>query len=81
MKRNSKAARTPDRIGTYFRTEWLTLTFVTLSGLVYNFGLLAGPWFEGKLAQCLTDILGKKSNADAMAVLVCAYIAVTLCKE
>lgn len=78
MKRNSKAARTPDRIGTYFRTEWLTLTFVTLSGLVYNFGLLAGPWFEGKLAQCLTDILGKKSNADAMAVLVCAYIAVTL---
>ncbi len=78
MKRNSKTARTPDRIGTYFRTEWLTLTFVTLSGLVYNFGLLAGPWFEGKLAQCLTDIPGKKSNADAMAVLVCAYIAVTL---
>ena len=28
------------------------------SGLLYNVGLLAGPWFEGRMAQCLTDILG-----------------------
>ena len=35
----------PDRIGSYFRAEWLSLTFVTLAGLVYNIGLLATPWF------------------------------------
>lgn len=33
----------PDRVLSYFRLEWLPLTFVTLSGLVYNIGLLATP--------------------------------------
>ena len=47
----------PNSIDAYFRAEWLPLTFVTLSGLVYNIGLLAGPWYEGKMAQCLADIL------------------------
>lgn len=68
----------PDSIGAYFRAEWLPLTFVTLSGLVYNIGLLAGPWYEGKLAQCLADILQGNEAAGAMAALVAAYVLVTL---
>ena len=56
MKRYDASFR-PDRIGSYFLAEWLTLTLVTISGLIYNLGLLAGPWFEGRLAQCLADIL------------------------
>ena len=47
----------PDRVLSYFRVEWFPLLLVTLSGLVYNIGLLAAPWFEGRLAQCLADIL------------------------
>lgn len=68
----------PDSIEAYFRDEWLPLTFVTLSGLVYNIGLLAGPWYEGKLAQCLSDILQGNETAGAMAALVAAYVLVTL---
>lgn len=68
----------PDRVLSYFRQEWLPLAFVTLSGLVYNIGLLATPWFEGRLAQCLADILGGSETAAKMAVLVPAYILVTL---
>ena len=68
----------PDRIGSYFRVEWLPLVLVTLSGLIYNIGLLATPWFEGRLAQCLADILGGNATAGKMAVLVLAYILVTL---
>ena len=68
----------PDRIGSYFRMEWLPLAFVTLSGLIYNVGLLAGPWFEGRLAQCLADILGGRQASGAMTVLVLAYVGVTL---
>ncbi len=68
----------PDRVLSYFRLEWLPLTFVTLSGLVYNIGLLATPWFEGRLAQCLADILGGSETAAKMAALVLAYILVTL---
>ena len=43
-----------------------------------NVGLLAGPWFEGRMAQCLTDILGGRATAAAMVTLAAAYLAVTL---
>ena len=75
---NLKKNFRPDRVLSYFRLEWLPLAFVTLSGLVYNIGLLATPWFEGRLAQCLADILGGSETAAKMAMLVSAYILVTL---
>ena len=75
---NLKKNFCPDRVLSYFRLEWLPLTFVTLSGLVYNIGLLATPWFEGRLAQCLADILGGSETAAKMAALVLAYILATL---
>lgn len=68
----------PDRIGAYFRIEWLLLALVTVSGLIYNIGLLATPWFEGQLAQCLADILDGSATAAAMAILVLTYVLVTL---
>ena len=51
---------------------------MTVSGLVYNIGLLATPWFEGRLAQCLADILGGSETAARMALLVLAYILTIL---
>ena len=75
---NLKKNFCPDRVLSYFRLEWLPLAFVTLSGLVYNIGLLATPWFEGRLAQCLADIFGGSETAAKMAMLVSAYILVTL---
>ena len=38
------------------------LLAVTISGLIYNLGLLAGPWFEGRMTGCLVDILGGKAG-------------------
>ena len=74
----NKPAFSPDRVGSYFRMEWRALALVTVSGLIYNVGLLAGSWFEGRLAQCLADILGGSATEAKMAMLVIAYIAVTL---
>ena len=68
----------PDRILTYFRAEWVTLALITVSGLMYNGGLLVGPWFEGRLAQCLADILGGSDTSAHMVKLALAYIVVTL---
>ena len=78
MKQKEKQTFCPNKISSYFRAEWLTLSFVTISGLIYNVGLLAAPWFEGRLAQCLADILGGSRTAGAMAALVAAYLGVTL---
>ena len=43
------ASERPNRMLSYFQEEWKILFFVTVSGLIYNLGLLAGPWFEGKM--------------------------------
>ena len=63
-----------DRISTYFKAEWKILVWITVSGLIYNLGLLAGPWFEGKMAGCLIDILGGSKVFSDMAVLVLVYM-------
>ena len=78
MRIKQKRAFQPDSIAAYFRLEWLPLTLITLSGLAYNVGLLAGPWFEGRLAQCLADILGGRETTAAMTALAAGYILVTL---
>lgn len=77
MSRGEKQTFTPDRIRSYFVMEWLPLLLVTISGVIYNVGLLATPWFEGRLAQCLADILGGSATAARMAMLVILYVIVT----
>lgn len=64
-----------DRITAYFRAEWQVLLLITISGLIYNLGLLLGPWFEGKITGCLIDILQGRSTFQRMLVLVCCYVA------
>ena len=68
----------PDKIKSYFGIEWLSLTLVTVSGLIYNVGLISTPWFEGKLAQCLADILSGNETAAKMITLVILYICFML---
>ena len=38
----------PNRMLSYFQEEWKILFFVTVSGLIYNLGLLAGPCLREK---------------------------------
>lgn len=63
-----------DRILLYFKEEWKVLLIITVSGLIYNLGLLLGPWFEGKMAGCLIDILAKNAVYKDMLILVTAYV-------
>ncbi len=73
MKQISEAVK-KDQILYYFKTQWPVLLAVTFSGLIYNLGLLAGPWFEGRMTGCLVDILGGKAGYQDMLVLVTAYV-------
>ena len=52
-KGKNRDAFQPDQILSYFKMEWKVLLLVTVSGLIYNLGLLAGPWFEGKMTGTL----------------------------
>ncbi len=68
----------PDRISTYFRMEWRALSLVALSGVLYNIGLLAGPLLEGRMAQCLLEILEGTGAFGDMLRLAVLYTLVTV---
>lgn len=63
-----------DRILSYFKTQWPILLAVTVSGLIYNIGLLAGPWYEGQMTGCLVNILGGNAGYSDMLTLVISYV-------
>lgn len=71
-----KKAYSPDNIKGYFHREWFPILIVTVTGLIYNVGLIAEPWFEGQLAQILCDIIGGKSEKSKMFVFAGLYVAV-----
>lgn len=73
-KNISKKIEHPDRITEYFKEEWAVLLAVTISGIIYNIGLLAGPWFEGKMTGCLVNILGGSDTFADMLILAALYV-------
>ena len=78
-EKNTRAGFQADQVLSYFKEEWKVLLLVTVSGLIYNVGLLAGPWFEGKMTSCLVDILKGNEYFRNMLVLVLGYvIAITV---
>ena len=74
-KGKNRDAFQPDRVLSYFKMEWKVLLLVTVSGLIYNLGLLAGPWFEGKMTGTLVDILRGAGQFQDMLTLVIRYVA------
>lgn len=60
----------------YFLKERKILMVVTLTGIVYNLGMVAGPWFEGQMVQLLCDVLLGKRQASQMAIVAASYVAV-----
>ena len=70
----TKTCNDPQKVTTYFRMEWKALLIVTVTGLIYNLGILAGPFFEGLMAQCLVDLAAGHSTFLHMLQLVLAYL-------
>lgn len=78
MKTNRKSAEfQSNRVLSYFKAEWRALLIVTVSGLIYNIGLLTGPWFEGTMTGYLVEILNGTGQFSGMPMLVISFAVVT----
>lgn len=73
-----KEARNPGKIQNYFYNEKWTLLVVTVTGVFYNAGMTAAPWFEGKLAQYLYDIQTGSRQSREMWYLAVWYVLTIL---
>ncbi|MEE0559506.1 MAG: ABC transporter ATP-binding protein [Bulleidia sp.] len=58
----------------YFKKEWKSLTIVTITGLIYNFGLILGPYFEGKLTQSIYDYFQQSISFQTIVKIVLLYL-------
>ena len=74
--KNVQKVKAPGHILSYFRLETVPLMIVTVSGILYNVGMVAGPYFEGQMAQCLYDIIKGKKTYQNMLILAASYLAV-----
>lgn len=70
--------KNPDRVISYFKNDKAVLFIITVTGILYNVGMAAGPYFEGKLAQCLYDIINKLVEPSAMIKPAVIYVLVIL---
>lgn len=78
MKTNRKPAKfQPNRVLSYFKAEWKALLIVTVSGLIYNIGLLTGPWFEGTMTGYLVAVLNGTGQFSGMLMLIISFAVVT----
>lgn len=71
---NKKEQPLPNQIQFYFYQEKWLLAKITITGILYNLGMTAGPWFEGQMVQYLCDIIQKKRQPVQMLLLALCYI-------
>lgn len=60
----------------YFKQEKKLLILTSVTGIIYNVGLAAGPLLEGQLAQYLYDILKGIRAARDIIILSLVYVLV-----
>ena len=77
-KASTPICKRPDHVLSYFSMQKGILATITISGLIYNIGLMAGPWFEGQLVQCLYFIQKGQSHFSDMAKLAAGYFIAIL---
>ena len=76
--RTGGGAGSENRLSFYILKEKKPLALLTITGLIYNLGLTAGPYFEGQLVQCLKNIYEGKQTLYDMLRLAGLYVAVIL---
>ena len=70
-----KEINEPSKIISYIKAESAVLAVVTVSGVLFNAGMSAQPFFEGQLAQMLCEVIGGNKTAKDMIILALIYIA------
>lgn len=66
----------PDRALSYFKPEKKVLLLIAIGGIGFNGGMIAGPYFEGRLAQCLYECIQGRASGSDMMRLAGVYLAV-----
>jgi ATP-binding cassette subfamily B multidrug efflux pump len=76
MKTTIKTVRHPEKLWSFFKSQLGTLIIITLSGLLYNFGMLANPIFQGRLIDAVNQDAYQKDPSQILMLLLYYVIAI-----
>lgn len=54
-KHNIKLSRHPEKLTSYFKLSLPLMIMISISGILYNLGMLANPYFEGLLVDTISS--------------------------
>lgn len=75
MEANNKIKKinNPNKLSSFFKGEIITILVITITGIIYNGGMILNPYFQGRLID-LVNSLNKDSNYLSAVYLVLIYI-------
>ncbi len=70
---NIKLCNNPSKLSSFFKMEIVTILIITITGIIYNGGMILNPYFQGRLID-LVNGLTKSSDYLKVVYLVLIYI-------
>lgn len=71
--------KNPSSLSSYWKQEWKVVLIIAFTGILYNFGMLLTPYFEGVLIDYFLDETGQKlSIFILLAIFIGAVILVQI---
>lgn len=61
----------PEKLSSYWKSEFGLCCLITITGLIYNFGMLAGPYFQGRLVD---EVISPDNTFSSVLQVVLIYI-------
>lgn len=70
---NIKLCKNPNKLSSFFKMEIVTILLITVTGIIYNGGMILNPYFQGRLID-LVNGLTNTSNYLNVVYLVLIYV-------
>ncbi len=58
----------------YIFSQSSSIRVITVTGILYNIGMIVGPWFEGRIAQGIGELISQKRTYQSLVLLAAAYV-------
>lgn len=77
-EKHIKVINHPERLTSYWKSQILVCLLIAISGIIYNAGMLAGPYYQGVLIDALTT---EFNDFNAVLKVTLTYIGVIVIVE
>ncbi|OPZ36412.1 MAG: putative multidrug resistance ABC transporter ATP-binding/permease protein YheI [Tenericutes bacterium ADurb.BinA155] len=75
-----KKVKKPERLLSYWAAQWPLCLLITITGFLYNFGMLVSPYFEGRIVDSIEAQQPFNDVLILLAIFIGSILAVLLAR-